>query len=234
MSLVRLGILQPIFTSHSRFSSSISGEHQSAHLATKNLSNSNRYPDLPNDSFSYSVRYGNPTISATSCMMLAVFAMRELALQELESNFEGKTWALYGYPDVKVSFTPKLGLISTVRWALWRLAVAIRHMMVLNRFETALFETHYLLTSPGRDRKVLCAVPYWCGDRGEPERGLPIADTCASIRYRRHRYHINQLLGSGRQSRRLVDPSGLQNHWNPADGRLQVHRAGAAELGPQK
>lgn len=103
-------------------------------LATKNLYNSNRSPDLPNDSFSYSVRYGNPTISATSCMMPAVFAMRELALQDLESNFERKTWALYSYLDVKVSFTPKSGLISTVRWALWSLAVAIRHMMVHNRF----------------------------------------------------------------------------------------------------
>ena len=59
-------------------------------LATKSLSYSNRYPDLPDDSFSYSVRYGNPAISATSCMMLAVFAMRELALQDLESHFEGK------------------------------------------------------------------------------------------------------------------------------------------------
>ena len=111
--------------------------------ASKNLSDSNRYPDLPDDSFSYSVRYGNPIISATPCMMLAVFAMRELALQDFESKFEGKTWALYTYPEVKVSFTPKSRHTSTVRWALWSLAVAIRDMMVHNRFQTAQFETHY-------------------------------------------------------------------------------------------
>lgn len=139
-------------------------------LATKNLSNSNRYPDLPNDSFSYSVRYGNPTSSATSCMMLAVFAMRELALQDLESNFEGKTWALYSYPDVKGSFTPKSGLISTVRWALWSLALAIRHMMVHNRFQTALFETHYSQVQVGT---VKFFVPYRIGaETGANQTGL--------------------------------------------------------------
>ena len=139
-------------------------------LATKNLSNSNRYPDLPDDSFSYSVRYGNPTISATSCMMLAVFAMRELALQDFESSFEGKTWALYSYPDVKVSFTPKSGHTSTVRWALWSLAVAIRDMMVHNRFQTAQFETHYSQAQVGT---VKFFVPHGIGaEAGANQTGL--------------------------------------------------------------
>ena len=109
--------------------------------ATKDIFN--RYPDLPDDNFGYSVHYVNPPISATPCMMLSVFAMRELATQDFESKFEGKIWAMYSYPEVKISFTPKSEDTSTVRWAMWSLAAAIRDMMVRSRFQTAQFETHY-------------------------------------------------------------------------------------------
>lgn len=113
-------------------------------LPTKNLSSA--FPDLPDDNFGYSAHYFNPVLSATACMMLCVFAMRDLALQDFESKYGGKTWAMYTYPEAKVSFSPNAGEgdISTVRWALWSLAAAIRDMMVRNRFQTAQFDTTYL------------------------------------------------------------------------------------------
>ena len=111
-------------------------------LATKNLSS--MFPDLPDNNYGYSAHYFNPVLSATACMMLCVFAMRDLALQDFESRFEGKTWAMYSYPETKVSFTPSAGDINTVRWALWGMAAAIRDMMVRNRFQTAQYDTTYM------------------------------------------------------------------------------------------
>ena len=103
-------------------------------------------------------------------MMLAVFAMRELALQDLESDFEGKAWALYSYPDAKVSFTPESGHTSTMRWALWSLAIVIRDMMVHNRFQTAQFETHYSQAQVGT---VKFFVPHGIGEEaGANQTGL--------------------------------------------------------------
>ena len=100
-------------------------------------------PDLPNENFGYSIHYTNPLISARPCLMLSVFAMRDLALQDFESKFEGKTWAMYSYSEVEISFTPKAAVASTVRWALWSLAAANRDMLVRSRFQTAQFDTHY-------------------------------------------------------------------------------------------
>lgn len=76
-------------------------------------------------------------------MMISVFAMRDLAPQDFESKFEGKTWAMYSYPQVKMSYTPNTADASTVRWAMWSLAAANRDMIVRSRFQTAQFDTHY-------------------------------------------------------------------------------------------
>lgn len=70
--------------------------------------------------------------------------MRELALQDFKSRYEGKTWAMYSYPEAKVSFTPNAGDINTVRWALWSLAASIIAMIKDDRFQTARFDMFYL------------------------------------------------------------------------------------------
>lgn len=122
--------------------SSLSANTNPLALETQNISG--KYLDLPDSNFGYSAHYFNPLLSATACMMLSIFAMRDLALQDFESNYEGKTWAMYSYPEAKVSFAPNPGDLNTVRGAMWSLAAAIWDMMVRNRFQTAQFDATYL------------------------------------------------------------------------------------------
>lgn len=76
-------------------------------------------------------------------MMISVFAMHDLALQDFDSKFEGKTWAMYSYPQVKMSYTPSTEDASTVRWAMWSISAASRDMIVHRSFQTALFDIQW-------------------------------------------------------------------------------------------
>ena len=132
--------------------------------SAKNLSDV--YPDLPDNNYGYSVQYLDPPLPAIACMMLCVFAMRELALRNFESEFNATTWAMYSYPDVKISFTPASRATSTVRWALWSLAAAIRDMIIHDRFQSAQFNTHYSTVPTG----ILRFVPSSIATEAEANR----------------------------------------------------------------
>ena len=104
---------------------------------------SDPWPDLPNEDFEYSVHYHGSSLPDVACMMVTVFAMRELALlPDFSDIVPGKTWILNGYPHVAMSVEPP-GDILTVRWTMWTVSAAIRDMMRRNHFQTSEFVGTY-------------------------------------------------------------------------------------------
>lgn len=106
-----------------------------------NLSDS--LPNLPNEDFEYSVHYHGSSLPDVPCMMVTVFAMRELALEVFSEKIDGKTWIMNGYPHVAMS-VENPGDILTVRWTMWTISAAIKDMMRRNRFQTSEFKGTYL------------------------------------------------------------------------------------------
>ena len=98
-------------------------------------------PDLPNHEFDYTSKYSGRLLPDIPCMMVCVFAMRELALL---SNFNGgceipgKTWIMDEYPQVAISVGNPDDVV-TVRFAMWTITSAIRNMMIRNQFQTSQF-----------------------------------------------------------------------------------------------
>lgn len=101
-------------------------------------------PDLPNDDFDYSARYYGAALPDIACMMVCVFAMRELALlPDFSGRYWGKTWIRDGYPQVAMSVSNP-GDMTTVRWAMWTIAAGIRDMLLRNHFQTSEFVGKYI------------------------------------------------------------------------------------------
>ncbi|CAD6587519.1 MAG: hypothetical protein ASARMPREDX12_002920 [Alectoria sarmentosa] len=98
-------------------------------------------PDFPNDEFECYPDYGGPLLPDIPCIMVCVFAMRELALlPNFYGNHEisGKTWRMDEYPQVAIS-VGNPGDVVIVRFAIYTIAAAIRDIMNLNRFQTSQF-----------------------------------------------------------------------------------------------
>lgn len=98
-------------------------------------------PDLPNDVFGYTSEYGGPLLPDIPCMMVCVFAMRELALLPgflRDHEIPGKTWIVDDYPQVALSVGGPSGVV-TVRFAVYIIEAAIRDMMTRNQFQTSQF-----------------------------------------------------------------------------------------------
>lgn len=92
------------------------------------------FPDLRDNNFGCPTQYSNASLSATTCMTLRIFAMRDLTLRDFESNVDEKTWSMYSYLEAKVSFTSNTGDIGTVHGAMSSLAAVNRNMTVRSRF----------------------------------------------------------------------------------------------------
>ena len=100
-----------------------------------NLSDS--WPNLPNEDFDYSARYHGAALPDIACVMVCVFAMRELALlPDFSDEYLGKTWIADGYPQVAMS-VGNPGDLTTVRWAMWTICAGIRDMLLRNHYQTS-------------------------------------------------------------------------------------------------
>ncbi len=98
-------------------------------------------PDLPNHGFEYSSRYSGRLLLDILCMMVCVFAMRELALLPTfygDYKIPGKTWTMDEYPQVAISVGNPDNVV-TMRFAMWTITSAIRDMMAHNQFQTSQF-----------------------------------------------------------------------------------------------
>ena len=104
---------------------------------------SDMLPDLPTKDFQYIALYRGSVLPDIACMMVCVFAMRELALlPDFGARLSGKTWIMDDYPQVAMSVGNPGE--TTVRWAMWTITAAIRDMMTHNEFRASQFNGIYL------------------------------------------------------------------------------------------
>ena len=131
--------------------------HASLSLITPAGTNlSGNFPNLPDKNFLISANYRGVVLPDTACMMVSVFAMRELALLDLDDILLSKTWKMDEYPQVALS-VGNAGDSLSVRWTMFTVTLAIRDMMTRNRYETSQFistfhgikvgEAHFLPTN---------------------------------------------------------------------------------------
>ena len=65
---------------------------------------SDMWPNLPTKDFHYAVHYYGADLPEVACMMVCVYAMRELALlPDFSDKYPGKTWIMDAYPQVAMS-----------------------------------------------------------------------------------------------------------------------------------
>ena len=105
-------------------------------------------PDLPDREFTYDVTYIKPPLTPTACVMACIAAMHELALLDWNTYISTeRTWTHPNSPKASLILDNVGGSRCTVRFALWLIQAAIRHMMIQHRYQTSAFL--------GRYRKVL-------------------------------------------------------------------------------
>lgn len=113
-------------------------------IAPTAINLSDMWPNLPNEDFGYSARYHGAALPDVPCMMVCVYAMRELALlPDFSDRYLGKTWIRDDYPQVAMS-VGNPGDMTTVRWAMWTITAAIRDMMLRNHFQTSEFNARFI------------------------------------------------------------------------------------------
>ena len=112
-------------------------------IAPADTNQSNFLPIYPDRSIGYSAHYLRGDLPDTACMMVCVFAMRELALLDITDTIAPKTWVMDEFPEVALS-VGNPGDSLGVRWAMFTIALAIKDMMIREQYEISQFNCTYL------------------------------------------------------------------------------------------
>ena len=118
-------------------------------IASAGINQSNFLPVYPNRDVQYFVDYRGVALPDTACMMVCVFAMRELALLDILDIVAPKTWVMDEFPQVALS-VGNPGDSLGVRWAMFTIVLAIRDMMRRGQYETSQFNCTYLGVKVGQ------------------------------------------------------------------------------------
>ncbi|KAL8904869.1 MAG: hypothetical protein Q9207_002992 [Kuettlingeria erythrocarpa] len=95
-------------------------------------------PDLPDGRWRFLATYRrDPPVYNLRIVSVCAKAMQELA--KMDPNRLLTTSRTWNGPETSGSVTVEGGALTTVRWAMWLIASAVRDMMTRDRFETALF-----------------------------------------------------------------------------------------------
>lgn len=105
----------------------------------------NFIPDLPGEEFRYRADYAGPLLPKIPCIMVCVFALRQLALRDEHFGDEmpPTKWTRVDYPQVGIS-VDNPGDKMTVRFTMWTIIGAMEDMMGHDQFQTSQFQAWFL------------------------------------------------------------------------------------------
>ncbi|KAL8818106.1 MAG: hypothetical protein Q9191_008011 [Dirinaria sp. TL-2023a] len=111
-----------------------------ADLSSRQISNLTNLPDLPDEDFATVASWYRPLIQETACLMVAIMAMRELALHHVEDEIIVQSWIRQDFPQVRLIVAPPItGQKVSVRFVMWTITSTVRFMLENNRFQSTQF-----------------------------------------------------------------------------------------------
>ena len=110
--------------------------------------NLSTFPNFGGNDFRYFPHYRGPLLPDIACIMVCVSAMGELALESIDQPWSANTWTLENHPQVTLAGGNR-GKVTIVRWVMTTINVAIKDMMIHNRFQTSQFQGEYLDVEAG-------------------------------------------------------------------------------------
>ncbi|KAL6713159.1 hypothetical protein ACLMJK_009280 [Lecanora helva] len=94
--------------------------------------------------FTITSEYGMPKLPGIPCLMNAVNAMQDLALEDFEEPLVPETYFLHDFPEVMIApEAPVLGGAIQTRYIIWGLWMGVLAMIEQRMFQTVVFTLNY-------------------------------------------------------------------------------------------